>query len=130
MKIFFRYFFKTIRILLGPFMLLWEWITAPKGIVRDPDAQTETDKATSQMALYQFRTCPFCIKVRQETKRLSLNIEKFDVQYNQDNRQRLLDNGGEVKVPCLQTINDSGEKIWLYESREIVNYLQKNFTTA
>ena len=130
MKIFFRYFFKTIRILLGPFMLLWEWITVPKGLVRDPQAQTETDKATSQMALYQFKTCPFCIKVRQETRRLSLNIEKFDVQHDQDNRQRLLDNGGKVKVPCLQTINDSGEKVWLYESKEIVNYLQENFTAA
>jgi len=130
MKIFFRYFFKTIRILLGPFMLLWEWITTPKGLVRNPDEQIKIDKTTGQMALYQFKTCPFCIKVRRETKRLSLNIQKLDVQHNQDNRQRLLDSGGKVKVPCLQTIDDRGEEVWLYESQEIVSYLHDNFSHA
>ena len=111
-------------------MLLWELVTTPKGIVREPEAQNKTDEATSQMALYQFKTCPFCIKVRRETKRLSLNIEKFDVQYNQDNRQRLINSGGMVKVPCLQTVDDNGQEVWLYESKEIVNYLHENFSPA
>lgn len=130
MKLFFRYFFRTIRIILGPIMLVWEWITTPKGIVREADAQSKADEATRQMALYQFKTCPFCIKVRKETKRLSLNIEKFDVQHNENNRQRLLDQGGKVKVPCLQTVDDGGNEIWLYESQEIVSYLHNNFSQA
>ncbi|VAW76294.1 Glutaredoxin [hydrothermal vent metagenome] len=130
MKLFFRYFFKTIRILLGPFMLLWELLSTPKGIVRDQDAQHKTDEATSQMTLYEFKTCPFCIKVRRETKRLSLNIEKRDVQYNQDNRQQLLNNGGQIKVPCLQTVDGHGKEVWMYESTEIVSYLRDNFAAA
>ncbi len=130
MRLFFKYFFKTIRIILGPFMLLWEFFTTPKGIVREPAAQAKTDEATSQMVLYQFKTCPFCIKVRKETKRLSLNIEKLDVQHNQNNRQKLLDKGGKVKVPCLQTVNDEGQEVWLYESKQIMGYLHENFSPA
>ncbi len=111
-------------------MLLWELLSTPKGIVREPDAQNKTDKVTSQMALYQFKTCPFCIKVRKETKRLSLNIEKLDVQHNQGNRQKLLSSGGKVKVPCLQTVDDAGEEVWLYESKQIMSYLHENFSPA
>ena len=130
MKLFFRYFFKIVRIVLGPFMLTWEWLTTPKGLIRDPEAQIKIDEATRQMALYQFKTCPFCIKVRRETRRLSLNIRKHDVQHNTENRERLLNNGGKIKVPCLQTVDENGKEIWLYESQEIMSYLHENFSAA
>ena len=38
-----KIFFKIIRAILGPFMLLWEIITRPKGISRDTQAQAEID---------------------------------------------------------------------------------------
>ena len=60
-----RSFFKTLRLVIGPFLLLGEWLTAPKGMVRAPEAQARVDAACRQLALYQFRTCPFCITVRQ-----------------------------------------------------------------
>ncbi len=82
-------------------MLLWELLSSPKGIVRDLDAQNKTDEATRKMTLYEFKTCPFCIKVRRETKRLSLNIEKRDVQYNHGNRQQLLNKGGATQGPLF-----------------------------
>lgn len=127
MKLFFRYFFRTIRILLGPFMLLGELITTPKGVERSAEKQQKVDEACNNLALYQFRTCPFCIKVRKELKRLSLNIEKFDALKNPAARADLLENGGEIKVPCLRITDDNGKHRWMYESDDIIAYLSERF---
>jgi len=127
MKIIFRTFFKTLRIVLGPFMLLGEAVTAPKGRVRAPEAQQQVDLQTQSLALYQFRTCPFCIKVRQEMRRLSLNIELRDAQKNPQHRATLLQGGGRIKVPCLQITDAQGNSQWMHESVEIIQYLRKRF---
>lgn len=127
MKLFFRLFFKSLRLILGPILLLLEWLTPPKGIVRAEAEQKLVDQATSKLTLYQFRTCPFCIKVRRAVKRLSLNIEKYDAQHDPQNREELLNGGGKIKVPCLRIVNEQGETSWVYESSVIIKYLQQSF---
>ena len=82
MKPLIRAFFKTLRTVLGPFMLLKERLTQPRGVVREPALQTTVNLQCQNLALYQFSTCPFCIKVRQEMRRLSLPIEQRDAQHN------------------------------------------------
>jgi glutaredoxin len=126
MKIIIRLFFKTLRIVLGPFMLLWEWLSRPKGLARSPQAQQQVCQQCQSLALYQFSTCPFCIKVRQEMRRLALPIARLDAQHNQTNRDNLLKGGGAVKVPCLK-ITEAGETRWLYESGAIISYLNTRF---
>lgn len=128
MRILIRTFFRGIRILLGPFMLLWELLTRPKGVIRPEAKQEEIDQACQALTLYQFRTCPFCIKVRQEIRRLSLNIKSLDAQYDEHIRNELLSGGGEVKVPCLRITDESGNSQWLYESGKIVEYLRGRFS--
>ena len=76
MKFVIRAFFKTLRLVLGPVMLLRERLTRPTGLVRAPAAQALVDQQCQSLALYQYATCPFCAKVRQEMRRLSLPIEK------------------------------------------------------
>ena len=127
MKLFFRYFFRTIRIILGPFMLLNEMLTRPKGIQRAADAQQKVDEESKKLALYQFNTCPFCIKVRREITRLSLNIEKYDALNDQTARAELAQNGGQIKVPCLRITDASGKHTWMYESGDIITYLRERF---
>jgi len=127
MKHLIRLFFRTLRIVLGPFMLLWEFVTTPKGVVRPPAAQREVDRQCAGMAMYQFRTCPFCIKTRREIRRLSLNIELLDARESADNRAALLAGGGEIKVPCLRITDEQGNQQWLYESGKIIAYLQQRF---
>ncbi len=127
MKIIIRAFFKTLRLVLGPVMLLSEFIRRPKGIVRPPAAQAEIDRQTASLALYQYQTCPFCIKVRQEMRRLSLNVNKLDAQHEGKNRDDLVNGGGKAKVPCLKITDQAGQTQWLYESGEIINYLQGRF---
>lgn len=124
MKMFFRLFFKFVRIVLGPFMLVWEKLTTPKAVHRSAAAQARLDVLTDGMVLYQYRTCPFCIRVRRTVAHLALNIERRDVQRDPTSRHELEQQGGQIKVPCLRTRDASGCEEWLYESAIIVRYLQ------
>ena len=120
-----RSFFRSVRRVMGPIILLLDKITSPKGVVRSTDIQQKLDLTTQYLALYQYKTCPFCIKVRREIKRNSLNIELRDVQHNPEYKQQLLEGGGQIKVPCLQIQNEDGNINWLYESSDVVTYLHK-----
>jgi glutaredoxin len=127
MKTLVRLFFKALRIVLGPFMLLFEWLTRPRGVVRESEAQAEVDRQCRDLVLYEFRTCPFCIKVRQEMRRLSLPIERRDAQHPGPHRDALVDGGGRAMVPCLRIAEANGEIRWLYESGAIIDTLRTRF---
>jgi len=130
MKFFIRTFFKTLRLVLGPVMLLRERLTHPVGLVRLSAVQAQVDQQCDSLVLYQFKTCPFCIKVRQEMRRLSLNIERRDAQHDHKNREELGRQGGQVKVPCLKVTDAGGSSQWLYESGAIIGYLQGRFASV
>jgi len=122
-----KLFFRVLRIFLGPFMLLWEALTRPKGLVRSPEDQRAVNRQCLNLKLYQFKTCPFCIKVRQQICRLSLPIEIRDAQRAGTHRDELLQGGGEIKVPCLRVREETGNEYWLYESGKITEYLENKF---
>ncbi len=130
MKFFIRLFFKTLRAILGPVLLLKEALTRPKGLSRTPAAQARVDQQCQSLVFYQYKTCPFCIKVRQEMSRLSLKIHRLDAQPEGPARQELLQHGGAAKVPCLKITDPAGNSQWLYESKKIIAYLQDRFTAA
>lgn len=127
MRIVIRYFFRLVRLILMPFMIIGEKLTTPKGIERSAEKQNQVEEECKQLALYQFKTCPFCIKVRKNIARLSLPIEKRDAQHNQTYRTELEQGGGRVKVPCLRIAEDDGSATWMYESDDINQYLEKRF---
>lgn len=129
MRILIRYFFRGVRVLLAPVMLISEKLSTPKAVERTPEEQAQVDAACQQLALYQFRTCPFCIKVRKEIARLGLKIELRDAQLDPAHKQALLEGGGKVKVPCLKITDDAGQATWLYESDEINRWLHQRFGT-
>ncbi|MBV2128711.1 glutaredoxin family protein [Arsukibacterium indicum] len=136
MRVLIRLFFRLVRLILTPFMLLAEWLTTPKAPERSAQQQAEVDAACQQLALYQFSACPFCIKVRKEIARLGLNIEKRNAQHNAAHRNELQTKGGRVKVPCLRisapALQNEPEaeqnEQWLYESDDIIGYLRQQFT--
>lgn len=127
MKTVVRMFFKTLRVVLGPFMLLWEWLTRPQGVARTPEAQEAVDAQCRNLVLYQFRTCPFCIKVRQEMRRLSLRIDFRDAQAAGPGRDELVAGGGRAMVPCLRITDPDGNHTWMYESGAIIAWLRDRF---
>ena len=91
MKLLIRLFFKTLRAVLGPFLLLGDWLTRPKGIVRPETEQHAVDARTRDLALYHFPTCPFCLKTRRVMRRLSLDIELRDAKNDKAHRAALVD---------------------------------------
>jgi glutaredoxin len=125
MKLVIRYFFKLVHAILGPILLAADRLTAPRGIERDPSEQQRIDALTKDLVMYQFLTCPFCIKTRRAIRRLSLNIETRDALGHAPSRQQLLEGGGKIKVPCLRITADDGSVEWLYESNEIISYLEQ-----
>ncbi|MBU1353620.1 MAG: glutathione S-transferase N-terminal domain-containing protein [Gammaproteobacteria bacterium] len=127
MKFLVRTFFKTLRVVLGPVMLLKEALTRPQGVVRSEAGQQSVDQSCRALALYQYKTCPFCIKVRHEMRRLSLNILKVDAQPEGPARSELTQQGGHTKVPCLKITDEAGNSHWLYDSEKIIAYLRSHF---
>ncbi|MDL0431025.1 glutaredoxin [Marinobacter sp. TBZ242] len=130
MRLVIRYFFRGLRLILTPFMLLSEKISTPRSISRSPEEQARVDAACKDLALYQFSACPFCIKVRKEMARLGLNIETRDAQHNDSHRAALAEGGGRIKVPCLLISGGKGNEQWLYESEDIRSWLRQQFEPA
>jgi glutaredoxin len=120
-------FFRMLRLVLMPFMLLWAKLAMPKGMVRSAEARQQIDLECSQLALYHFKTCPFCIKVRHEMGRLSLPVTLHDAQHVSEHRDALLQGGGKIQTPCLRITDAQGQVQWMYESDDIIKYLQQRF---
>ncbi|MBY0237086.1 MAG: glutathione S-transferase N-terminal domain-containing protein [Burkholderiaceae bacterium] len=127
MKPLIRLFFRTLRLVLGPILLLKERLSRPAGLQRNNEQQAAVDRQCQDLTLYQFKTCPFCIKVRQEMRSLSLNIERRDAQHEGPNRSELLQGSGNHKVPCLKITEANGQVKWLTESGAIITYLRGRF---
>ncbi|CCK76332.1 Glutaredoxin 2 [Oleispira antarctica RB-8] len=117
----------VVRAILGALILFFNWVFTPKSIKRDAYEQTLIDAQTKKMALYQYAACPFCVKVRRSMKRSALNIETRDAKRSEKFKEELLKGGGQLKVPCLRIEEDSGDVRWMYESGDIINYLEQRF---
>jgi glutaredoxin len=114
--------------MLGRVILLVDALTSPTPVIREPEHQNSIDESTSSMAIYQFEACPFCVKVRRELKRHSLNIELRDAKNDPEIKAELVREGGRHKVPCLRTVNPDGSIDWLYESTDIIAHLHNTFS--
>ena len=117
-----KIFFKSLRAILGPLLLAWDKIFPPKKYPKQTIKELEIAQAENDLTLYQFKACPFCIKVRRQSKRLHLNLNTRNVLKNKDWHDELEQQGGKRKVPCLR-ISTNGDVQWLYESKNINRYL-------
>jgi glutaredoxin len=129
MKPLIRLFFRTLRIVLGPFMLLWEVLSRQHPMLRPSALQAQVNQDCAKMALYHFKTCPFCIKVRKEMHRLALPVEKRDAQHNAQNKADLMQGSGRDQVPCLKVTGADGQVQWIKDSGAIISYLNQRFGT-
>ena len=98
-------------------------------IARTEDDQKRVDQACHDLVLYHFPSCPFCIRVRRALRRMSLKLECRDIRRDAAAFAELREQGGKSQVPCLR-IELAGKPVrWLYESADIVRYLEKRFPT-
>jgi glutaredoxin len=117
---------KALRVGLGQLIVFGDWISRPAKRKRDPAAQAQVDQAASQLSLYQFHACPFCVKTRRALHRLNVPVALRDAKHDPVHRQALLEGGGRVKVPCLR-IDEGDKTTWMYESKDIIAYLDGRF---
>ncbi|MDE0955724.1 MAG: glutaredoxin [Pseudomonadales bacterium] len=121
---------KVIRWVLGQIILILDFLTSPKAVVREAEEQRAIDDVTASMSIYQFKTCPFCVKVRRELKRHALHIELRDAKNDAELKAELVREGGRHKVPCLRIEKPDNSVEWLYESNDIIAYLKNQFNLA
>lgn len=121
-----KYLVKFIRQGLGYLIVLIDLISRPKKIKRTTEQQAKVDAELANMSLYQFYACPFCVKTRRALHRLNLPIQTRSASEGSPHRETLLTGGGVIKVPCLR-IEQDAEVTWMYESSEIIQYLNKRF---
>lgn len=116
----------VVRNLLGGIIAFFDIITRGTKLKRTAQAQHQVEKDMHELALYQFFACPFCIKTRRAMHKMNLPIEKRNVSKGSPYRDGLMQGGGKIQTPCLR-IETAGEVQWLYDSSEIIKYLQQRF---
>lgn len=117
---------KIIRLVLGSIIAFFDLITRGAKLKRSTEAQQLVEQEIKNLAIYQFKLCPFCIKTRRALHKLNLPIELFDAKNDPESRNDLLNQGGKIKVPCLRISDKNGDK-WVYESSDIISYLSNRF---
>ncbi len=122
-----RFFLRLLREGSGRVLILIDWLFKPSVVKRNDEEQTKVDQETKILKLYQFYACPFCVKTRRAIKRLNLKIETRDAQTAGKFRKELEISGGKIKVPCLK-LEGAGEATWIYESNDIIKYLDERFS--
>ena len=120
---------KALRVGLGQLIIFIDFITRPGKKKRPADAQAQVDQAARSLTLYQFHACPFCVKTRRTLRRLNVPVALRDAKNNEQDRQVLLEQGGRIKVPSLR-IEENGQTTWMYESKVIIDYLEKRFSAV
>ena len=120
---------KALRVGLGQLIVFADWISRPTKLKRDPAAQAKIEQQAKGLSLYQFHACPFCVKTRRTLHRLNVPVTLRDAKNNEQDRQALLNEGGKIKVPCLR-IEEDGKTTWMYESKVIIDYLNKRFSAV
>ncbi|MDH3584863.1 MAG: glutathione S-transferase N-terminal domain-containing protein [Phycisphaerae bacterium] len=104
-----------------------ERCVAPKSIERDSQEQAAVDGQTADLAVYEFAACPFCIKLRRAIARLNLKVPSRDTRLDPSARAELVAGGGKHQVPCLRIPGADGAEQWMYESDDIIDYLESRF---
>lgn len=121
-----RLIINLIRNLLGVIIAFFDVLTRGAKLKRSPEKQQQVEQELQGLSLYQFFACPFCIKTRRAMHKMNLPVEKRSVSSGSPYRDELLIEGGKIQTPCLR-IETEGEVRWLYDSSEIIQYLQKRF---
>jgi glutaredoxin len=116
---------KVLRYIIGQILLILNFLTRPSRGQRSAEKQREVEEELRSYSLYQFNACPFCIKVRRVMRKLNLPIELKNANTDEKIKAELLAKGGSPKVPCLRI----GDK-WMYESKDIINYLEDQFPVS
>ena len=75
------------------------------------------------LSLYHYDSCPYCARTRKAIDKMNVNVELRNIHLEPSHSVDLLAYGGKLQVPCLLIENEDGHKEWLYESNDIIYFL-------
>ncbi|MBI1368300.1 MAG: glutaredoxin [Planctomycetes bacterium] len=85
-----------------------------------------SDVNSPALALYYKPTCPYCIRVLEALEDMGRVIELRNINADRAHYYDLVQGGGKGQVPCLRIASPDGSVSWLYESLDIIAYLQSH----
>lgn len=98
---------------------------APK-VERTAAQQQKADRLANSLTLYTLNSCPYSAKVTRHLNQLNINVTVKNLKRCHIYQKELLVGGGRAQVPCLRIESSQGCK-WMYESDDILMYLDKKF---
>ena len=100
-----------------------------KAKIRKNDQPLKSIKSDTiaHLALYYFPSCPYCRMVLKQINRQSLSIELRNIHDETRFKKELISGGGKKTVPCLKVDKTDGSSYWMYESMDIVAFLQETY---
>lgn len=115
---------KILRFILGRIILFVDFIVpvdSKKHLKKEEKKHFK--ELTEKWKIYEFKACPFCVRVRRYLKSRGIFIQTINAK-NEQNKEELSSKGGKGKVPCLFYIQDEKE-YWLYESKSIMSFIEE-----
>jgi len=76
------------------------------------------------LSLYYYDSCPFCNITLQVLQETGLDVALRHIQRQPHYRTELIKQGGRAQVPCLRIDLAEGKTTWLYESRDIMQFMR------
>lgn len=80
--------------------------------------------ATESYVLYHYDGCPFCARVQRYLRQRGITMPQRDILADPAARRELITGGGRPTVPCLRITAADGSVRWMYESLDIIDYLE------
>ena len=82
----------------------------------------------SELTLYQYEMCPFCVRVRSKLEEKGLEYKKVNVTYDSSDptRKEIAEKSGVTTVPVLK-IGDGDDAKYIGESSDIIEYLDEKY---
>lgn len=87
------------------------------------------NELVANIELYEFETCPYCIKVRRFLEGAGVELVRRDAK-TEPYKSELIRGGGKHQVPCLKITGSDGAVKWMYESDDIIAFLGEKLGIA
>lgn len=116
----------TIRKAVDSILNLLDSLCPPQPISRSEEESRKLAKATSGIALYDYKGCVASRRTRREIRRLNIDIERRDIGKCSIHQDKLLAEYGKLKAPCLR-IEEKGEVQWIDKPEKILFFLHERF---
>ncbi len=82
------------------------------------------------ITLFMTAGCPYCLKVSRILDKLNVRISIVNPERDYSLRHKLTVKGGRYQVPCLHVEKEGDKPVWMYESRDIIRYLNSQFSRS